>query len=345
MHKQSFARKLSKKKSNQRTMSESNSNDVDWVFYCDRPEWEDVTPIPQNDGSFPVVQIAYSDKFKDIFNYFRAVLAKREISERALKLSEDAANVNPSNYTVWHYRRILLKELKKDLNQELEFVSVICEDTLKNYQVWHHRQVVVEELNDASKEKKFTAKILAFDPKNYHAWQHRQWVIRKFNLWDDELEFVTELLEDDIRNNSAWNQRFFVINHTTNISEGVSDEEIQFTLKSIEKAPNNESPWNYLRGILQDGGFTKRPEVKSFAEELYEKGCRSPHLMGFLVDCYEEELLANNNEEIYNKAYELCFSLFDKYDPIRAEYWKFIGRNLQSLYGNEDNSESNSEKS
>lgn len=38
---------------------------------------------------------------KDIFNYFRAVLASREISERALKLSEDAANVNPSNYTVW----------------------------------------------------------------------------------------------------------------------------------------------------------------------------------------------------------------------------------------------------
>ncbi|GIY36681.1 hypothetical protein CDAR_379251 [Caerostris darwini] len=319
-------------------MCESNKNDVEWVYYCHRPEWSDIEPIPQDDGPYPVVQIAYSEKFKDIFNYFRAVLAKREISERALKLSEDAASVNSSNYTVWHYRRILLKELKKDLNEELEYIRLVIEDNPKNYQVWHHRQVLVDWLKDPSKEKKFTERILADDPKNYHAWQHRQWVIKEFNLWDDELDFVNELLTDDIRNNSAWNQRFFVIN-TVGISDEVLDREIKYTLDCIQKAPNNESPWNYLRGILRDRGLSKIPEVTEFTEKLYESGCRSPHLLGFMIDIREESLLANTTMEDLRKTLDLCSLLAKKHDVIRKEYWEYIANNLQNLYAEDEKSE------
>jgi len=45
-------------------MSTSDSDDEDFVFYKDREEWKNVTPIPQDDGPFPVVAIAYSDKCK-----------------------------------------------------------------------------------------------------------------------------------------------------------------------------------------------------------------------------------------------------------------------------------------
>jgi hypothetical protein len=33
-----------------------------WIFYRDRSEWKDVTPIKQDDDNVPVIKIAYSEK-------------------------------------------------------------------------------------------------------------------------------------------------------------------------------------------------------------------------------------------------------------------------------------------
>jgi protein farnesyltransferase/geranylgeranyltransferase type-1 subunit alpha len=230
--------------------SSEEPNGETWIFYKDRPEWRDVTPIPQDDGPNPVVRIAYSDRFKDVYDYFRAVLKSCEKSDRVLQLTADALDLNPANYTVWFYRREVLKALGSDIKKEMKYCREMIEEHPKNYQVWQHRRALIEWAQDPGTELRFTEMILSGDQKNYHAWQHRQWVLHTFNLWQKELDFVQDLIAVDIRNNSAWNQRFFVIKNSEGWTKEVVKREVNFAMDKIKKVVKNESSWNYLRGVL-----------------------------------------------------------------------------------------------
>ena len=64
------------------------------------PELADVVPVPQDDGPSPVVPIAYRDDFREVMEYFRALYFTGERSPRALRLTAEAIELNPGNYTV-----------------------------------------------------------------------------------------------------------------------------------------------------------------------------------------------------------------------------------------------------
>lgn len=314
---------------------ESFDDTVNWTFYKDRPEWSDVKPTQQDDGFHPVVQIAYSDKFKDVFDYFRTVLRTDERSQRAFDLTTDAANLNPANYTVWYYRRLLLKDLNKDLKSELEYVGEMIKEHPKTYQLWHHRSAVVEWLKDAADELSFTEKVLNIDAKNYHAWQHRQWSLRNFGMWDNEMEYISQLLQDDVRNNSAWNHRYFVISNTTKYTDDVLKNEVVFTMECIRKAVHNESAWNYLSGILYCSDLCKYPGMEEFLFELYNSGVRSSYLLACMIDFYESqlELTSVNNSTALQQTLDLCSDLANEHDTIRCEYWKYVARCMAQKFG------------
>ncbi|KAL8927837.1 MAG: hypothetical protein Q9172_001210 [Xanthocarpia lactea] len=312
--------------------------------YSDSEEWADIVPIPQNDGGpNPLAAIAYTEEYSEAMGYLRAVMAKNEKSERVLELTEHIINMNPAHYTIWLYRANTLfrlqnlyqTDLQEDILEELRWLDGISLKHLKNYQIWHHRQTLMALLSTIpSTELSFLAQMFAKDAKNYHVWSYRQWLVRHFSLWDTELPYIENFLTADVRNNSAWNHRWFVLfgRHVDpNLGKGMDvvgnivdedllDREVEYTQAKIRLAPQNQSPWNYLRGLLRKRGSLL--ECKSFAEEFVGDmegggdGCRSSHALDFFADCMAEEKEA----EKAGKALEL---LAKRFDPIRRNYWNY----------------------
>ena len=194
------------------------------------------------------------------------------------------------------------------------------------------------DLKDLVKEEKiFTAFMIKQDSKNYHCWQHRQWLVNDFQQFDGELDYTEELLEDDIRNNSAWNHRYYIIENTTGFDGSVLESEVKFTSHRIRLAPNNESAWNYLKGILAKVGLNSMDSVQQMCEELNKtiESHRSPHLLAFMVDSIESRLSAQTkpDSELLNKGLKLCEQLATKIDVIRKEYWNYMARDLKNNFG------------
>jgi len=305
----------------------SDPEDEQYVPFSKRPNWSDVTPIKQDDGPNPICRIAYTDEFAEVMDYFRAILHKDERSERTLELTEEAIKLNPANYTAWSFTRLVLDSLKSDLRKELEFITQIGMENPKNYQIWHHRKICVEKIGDTSKELAYIAKHIKDDSKNYHAWAYRQWLIEHYNLWDGELDYLEEVLKDDLRNNSAWNMRYFVQsrNRTREFSQELRDSEIDYSFKWIRKAPNNESPWTYLKGLFMNDKYSKNPQLKKTCTEFRDTNTTSPHVVALLVDIYEEEA----SKESLTKALELCDVLENNLDNIHRKYWIFRKDGIQ----------------
>lgn len=292
-----------------------------------RPEWADLEPVPQDDGPNPLVPIAYTEEYRSASDMFRAVTRRNEHSERALELTWEIINFNPAHYTVWHYRSVLLDALKKDLHAELDLIAELAADFPKCYQLWHHRQVVVEKIGEAPSELSFIAEALEDDSKNYHAWSYRQWVIRHFKLWDNELEYLDGMIDADVRNNSAWNQRYFVLkNNPKGPTTELIDKELQYAFDKIRLAAHNESPWNYMLGIVALVGFDARPEIERFCREYWIPSALggstrvSPFALGALLDICDEKV-ARGDTSAVEEAVQICEALEQKHDVIRANYW------------------------
>ena len=150
--------------------------------------FNDITPIPQDDGPNPICQIDYPQEFDMAQSYLRAILQKKEHSERALQLTAYCLQFNPANYTTWWYRRQCLSALseKNEKNydptmivKDLMLASKLGGSNPKNYQIWFHRRNLLEYtcknynenkegLHLIQEELDYIGKVLHQDAKNYH---------------------------------------------------------------------------------------------------------------------------------------------------------------------------------
>ncbi|XVF38987.1 hypothetical protein REPUB_Repub20aG0150100 [Reevesia pubescens] len=305
-----------------------------------RAEWCDVTPLPQNDGPNPVVPIAYKEEFRETMDYFRAIYQADEHSPRALRLTRQAIHVNPGNYTVWHFRRLILQTLNADLYEELDFLQQIANSNFKNYQLWHHRRWVVERLGtDArAKELQLIKEILSLDAKNYHAWSHRQWVLQALGGWEDELDYCQKLLEEDIFNNSAWNQRYFVVTRSPFLGglKAMRESEVRYTVEAILAKPDNESPWRYLRGLYKDNieVWVNDPQVSLVCLKVINSKSNYVFALSMLLDllCHGfqpsqefrdavDALWTSDTHPLDSDLPKAICCILEHVDSLRASYW------------------------
>jgi len=234
--------------------------------------FSDIEPVDilDDDG---VAAIAYSEPFRIAFGYWRAVLQQDERSERTLKLTATCLQLNPANYTVWHFRRLCLDAVHHPQQEEqqssssepdfsyvpadLELAALLGGDNPKNYQIWYHRRALLEKIHqsagdneDASalfvqfcdSELTYIATVLQQDGKNYHAWSHRQWVVSTLDdaaVWQSELNLAETLIAADRRNNSAWNHRWYVTHRRDGaaskiLSREAADAELEYVLTKSE---------------------------------------------------------------------------------------------------------------
>ncbi|GFP55548.1 protein farnesyltransferase/ geranylgeranyltransferase type-1 subunit alpha [Trichoderma asperellum] len=313
------------------------------------PEWDDVIPIPQEESQDALARIAYPDDYAEAVSYLRAVMASEEYSPRCLRLTERVIAMNPGHYTVWLYRFKIVSALKLSVTDEIQWLNDVALDHLKNYQIWHHRQLLLDHhyantlSSDAEAAKQFAksetdfiSKILSKDTKNYHVWSYRQYLITKLDYWSPfELATTQSMIEDDLRNNSAWSHRFFIVfsdpsistkgsastEHDPKVPDAIIDREIAYAQEKIKLAPQNQSSWLYLRGVLAKGG-RGLDTVGEFASQFFsnlgaeDEEVTSSHALDLMSEVYHKQ-------GDIEKA-KLCLKeLSEKWDPVREGYWKY----------------------
>lgn len=276
-------------------------------------------------------------------------MAKKEYSPRCLRLTQHIISINPAHYTVWLYRFSIVQALKIPISEEIDWLNEVSLNNLKNYQIWHHRRLVMdhyvptiqsspEKVADLAKsEQQFLEQILAEDTKNYHVWSYRQYMVPKLGIFgESEIAAADELIDEDVRNNSAWSHRFFTVfsdpahttpgslstEHDPEVPADVIDREVDYAQAKILLAPQNQSPWNYLRGVLVKGGRAVN-SVEAFVDQFVQdlgveekEKVTSTHGLELLAEIYAEKGETD-------KADLALRRLGEKWDRIRLGYWQW----------------------
>lgn len=303
------------------------------------------------------IQLPQIALIKVAVSYLRAVMAAEECSPRCLRLTEHVISMNPAHYTVWLYRFKIVAHLGLPIPDEIQWLNEVALENLKNYQIWHHRQLLMDyyfpsvsaEGPEAVKrlaksEVSFINRILQEDTKNYHVWSYRQYLVSELGLWTlSELGATQNMIEDDVRNNSAWSHRFYVVfsdpahstpdaaptAHDPKVPADVIDRELRYAREKILLAPQNQSAWNYLRGVLAKGdrGYSSEIEFgEQFVSGLGGEGeeVKSSPALDLLADAYLQE----GDRE---KAKVCLRRLAEKWDPVREGYWNYRVKELDKF--------------
>jgi protein farnesyltransferase/geranylgeranyltransferase type-1 subunit alpha len=102
--------------------------------------------------------------------------------------------------------------------------------------------------------------------------------------------------------------------------EKIREREVEFAKRAVEKAPQNQCPWNYLRGIAKKSGMplaSLKDFVSQYASVDRPDAVLSSHALDLMADILAEE---EGGKQPAGAALDM---LAQKYDPIRKNYWEY----------------------
>ncbi|KAG5518583.1 hypothetical protein PMAC_002979 [Pneumocystis sp. 'macacae'] len=196
-----------------------------------------------------------------------------------LALTADFLEENCENYSIWNYRRNILKNgiilhpkydkstIHNIILNELQFLNKLIKKQPKVYPIWSHRKWCFENAPFPiwEKEKTVIDDILTKDLKNFHIWNYRQYIIskieeqNKISCAKSEFDYTTSILKKDFCNFSAFHYRTTLIprvieeEYYTHLKRiFFFDKELFLTKSIIYTSPNNSSVWLYHNWLLHN---------------------------------------------------------------------------------------------
>jgi protein farnesyltransferase/geranylgeranyltransferase type-1 subunit alpha len=270
------------------------------------PKWDDVEPVPPPHQRGDAFYISPPSWYTRLFGLFGALVAKDEISARAVDLCNLIIRDFTSHYTAWWYKFHVLERLGYDLEAELDRIAQVLRANNKSYQAWHYRQWLVD--RSPHDETAFLTETFERDAKNFHGWSFAIWYAARWDRGADIFALAVAQIASDCRNNSAWNAR-----KTVGEMIGVDPlAEFEAAVDSLRVVGKNEAACNFLLAIVW-----KAPQltgrVRELAEELLAKKPDNRHAMGLLLAVAEEK----------GEVERYCDELM-KIDPVRIPYYTLV---------------------
>ena len=106
-------------------------------------------------------------------------------------------------------------------------------------------------------ELELCKKFLKHDERNFHCWNYRGFLVSKLGMSDEEnLKFTKEKVMENFSNYSALHRRMRLFTKQSEVKneeelEEILSSEIEMIKHSIFTEPDDQSPWLYLRWMME----------------------------------------------------------------------------------------------
>ncbi|KAL4803652.1 hypothetical protein BDV18DRAFT_144118 [Aspergillus unguis] len=190
------------------------------------------------------------EKYRELEHAVRKEIAGSQFTPETLQKLSDLLKKNPEYYTMWNFRRRVLRH---------GFSQAVSDGSTESN---------IDQITTLIKtDLQFLIPLLRSFPKCYWIWNYRLWLLDEAKrllpravarkIWQEELALVGKMLSLDSRNFHGWGYRRFVVEtlETLASKEGdeksLAEEEFQYAKKMIGTNLSNFSAWHYRTKLIQ----------------------------------------------------------------------------------------------